>query len=259
MDFKKLLTLYTLSIAFLATGCGGSDGGTSSPSLPANAVVITTANAVDIANMAIIFSETGSSLIGVEASSLPIQSTIDRVVERAFDRNREASSIVAGVTTSDLCGSGSTDFNGTITATSSSGTLTFNNCTDFGITINGVFTFTSTWDISTGAYNDSGSGTITTSVSGLSFSMTLSYSAQGNSFSGDFSSNISYSISSPFLEGFLVTTVQDLIGNLGVVTGGQLIVEGRNGTRLRITFNSNNTVTIDLDNGNGTFSFFIVI
>ena len=55
----------------------------------------------------------------------------------------------------------------------------------------------------------------------------------------------------------LVTTTQPLVGNAFALTvdSGQLIVEGADDTRIRITVTGVNAADVDLDDGSGIFVF----
>ena len=256
MNFKKLLVVYVLSVGFLATGCGGDS---SEPSVPSNAVLISSSNADNVAYTVIGLASTGSSLRSSDVKTPDITSAINKVIELSFDKNRQSPSLTRA-TSSEGCGSGSIDFTGEIDlATGRVGTLIFNNCTDVGVSINGSFSIDSSWNLTTGQYTNIGSGNITIGIGGISFTMALSYTETGNSGTGYFSTDISYSLSSSIFEGFLVTTAQNLIGNFDIVDQGQLIVEGANNTRLSITFNNDATATISLDSGNGLFVVFSII
>jgi len=255
---------------FLAIGlisslvaCGGSSGGGSKqPTLPADAVSITSNNAAAVAESAISTVESISiipTIIGVEANIPLVRIAINTLITNVFNEKNPATSVAAGVTDSYPCPSdGSISDTYTFSGdTSYSGTATFSNCNSDGFILNGSFGYSSTWNNDTGAYSDSGSGSLTTTIGSDSFTMTVDYAETGNLSSGDYSVQLTYSITGSVIGGYLVETTQALQGTYpGDVTSGQIIVTGANNTRLRITVTSSSTADIELDSGNGTFVFF---
>lgn len=270
-SFRAPLATVFIASFLLITGCGGGGdggggGGGTTPTLPANAVTITSSNAAAIAESAIGTLDTFDAiLVGAEAESLPsIQAAIKAVTDIAFDRNRRSASVVTGVTETEPCynGNGSITANYTETTTSFSGTLTFSNCDlGYGLFVNGSFTVSSSWNNSTGAYTDSGNGSLTFTDNSNSFTLVMDYDETGNEFDYSYSTNMSYSVSGIPGGGFLVTTTQNIVGNYyyGYVTSGQFIIQGANNTRLRITITSTNYADVELDTGNGVFDYITSI
>ena len=250
-----------LATALLVSACGGGGGGggTVNPTLPANAVTITNANAGQVADTAVGTLSTLASINAVEADTPPSTAqVIDIVTGKVFDRSRRTQSVVTGVTQTYSCtGGGSVTVTYSETATSESGTVSFSSCTEYSITINGSVTYSSTWNNSTYAYTDTANGSISYVYGSTTFSIAMNYSETGNEYSGDYSLNMSYSVSGIPGGGFLVTTTSNIVGNYysGNVTAGQLMVQGAGGTRLRITVISNNYADVELDPGTGVFTY----
>ena len=81
----------------------------------------------------------------------------------------------------------------------------------------------------------------------------MDFSVSGNDFSGEFSETLNFSISGITDGGFLFTTTQPITGVDSDITGGQFIMSGSGGTRIRVTVVGTNLIDIELDNGSGTF------
>ncbi|VAW64310.1 hypothetical protein MNBD_GAMMA09-1385 [hydrothermal vent metagenome] len=260
MDYFKLIIL-TGSLSLL-NACGDSSGGgggpaSVSPSLPADAIILTTSNANSVAQSATSTADTTAVLVGIEASLPAPQAAINTLTDYVFDKSNRTSSIATGITTTDSCPNGGTvtdSYNGS--TTSISGSFNFNQC-DFGnFKFNGNFSYSSTWNDNTGAYTDTGNGSLTLTTPNDSYSMAMNFTDTGNDISGDSSITLSFSISGANLGGFLVTTSQPLTStNFTTASAGQLIVTGANNTRLRITITSSTSADIEFDNGSGSFVF----
>jgi len=256
MTFKKSLLISFLSFSGIIVGCGGSSG----PEAPQAPIVLTSENAIPIANAAVVYAEIGSSVTGAEANIPQAKKALDTIVNIAFDKNRQIPSVVQGITTSIGCGpdgtSGSTEFNGTgdtmdVLIGSNEGTITFNNCVEFGITINGSFSIASSWNGTTGEYSNSGSGNMSLSAEGISFSMGLDYTGNGNDITGAFSNDFAFSIFSPQFPGFTAETTQSLTGFYGTIEAGTILVTGGNNTYLEIIFTGSGWADVYLDSGDG--------
>ena len=254
--FSLLATVFSASFVLLS-GCSSSGGGSTTPTLPADAVTITSTNAEAIANSAVGTLSTLGSITGADAQTLPsVADAIHTVTDMVFNRDRRSMAVATGITETYYCTSGSFTVSYNETDTSESGSVTFNNCQESGVTFNGSFSYSSSWSNTTYDYTDSGSGSLTISYGSDSFTLVMTYDETGNEGSGDYSTSLSYSVSGIPGGGFLVTTTQNVVGNFFFpydVTAGQLIVYGNNNTRLRITVTVPNTASVELDNGNGTF------
>jgi len=250
------------AILLLLTSCGGGGGGgggSVTPTLPADAVTITDANAMSIANAAvgtIAAVDAVRDALGVEAGTLPsMQQAIHLVTDKVFSRARRTYTVATGLTGSQPCTyAGSISYSYSETATSESGTATFSNC-DEGIVINGSISYSSTWNNSTYAYTDTLKGSLTFISGSISFTLTMNVSETGNYSTGDYNETVTYSVSGIPGGGFLVTTSQTITGNYYAmeVYSGAVIVQGANNTRLRISVTGTNTADVYLDNGNGIF------
>jgi len=254
-----IISAVLLILAGCGGGGGGGGGGSVTPSLPANAVTITDANAMTIADAAvgtIAAVDSVRDALSVEADTLPsMQQAIHLVTDKIFSRARRTYTVATGLTGSEPCYyGGSISYSYSETATSESGTATFNNC-DEGIVINGSISYSSTWNNSTYAYTDTLNGSLTFTYGSDSFTLTMNLSETGNSYTGDYNETVTYSVSGIPGGGFLVTTRQTIVGNYYAmdIYSGEIIVQGANNTRLRITVTATNTADVYLDNGNGIF------
>ena len=257
MNLIKTLSLFLLS-ALILTACGGGGGGggggSATPSLPSDAVTIDTTNATAIATSAVATADTAYTLAGVDATNLPdMQNIINKITETAFNRNKQSVNVVTGITDTIFCTGGSITDTYSLTSTSSTGSFTFNSCAEFGLTFNGTFSYNYTWDNATDDYTGTVSGSLTLSAGGNSFTMALNLTDTGNFTTEAFSATMSFSLSGVPGAGFLVTTETPLTGTFGIVSGGQLLIQGANNTRLRITVTSSTTANVDLDDGSGSF------
>lgn len=262
--FRPTLAIAISALLLFMSGCGGGGGDDdktgSTPTLPSDAVTITDANATQVANAVLASIDSLSIVTSLksETAAPSFQDAVNLVANKVFKRDRRPYPVVTGVTESIDCdniGVGSITFTYTETETSASGTTEFNNCEFFGLTVDGSFTFSSSWNNTTGDYSDSGSGTLTYTYGSESFTIVMELDETGNEQTGAFSQSVSYSVTGSSVGGFLVTTTEPLIGNYfsGELTSGQLIVEGAGGTRLRITITGPYEATVELDDGSGTF------
>lgn len=256
MNITKKLLPVSLILGSLLTGCGSE---TSAP----EAIVFNQSNASGIAVSAAIYAEASPSFVSaVETSLPPSQAAIDLVTKLAFDKDRHDLNIAVGVVPGEPCtDGGSTSFSGEAGSNSRTGTVSFNNCNEGGFVIDGSFSVSSTWVSLPGSYTNTGVGSITMSFGGQSFTLSLDYDGSGDSSTGDFANDISFSISIPSYGSFSVATTSTLVGNIysGGILSGVLVVTGGQGTRIRVTFNANGTADVDLDNGNGVFVFHSII
>jgi len=240
-----------LAASTFITACGG---GSSAPA----GIVLDSQNATDIATSASLFAQASPNIVtSVEAGLPSTQEAIKVLTTLAFDHDRHSTDVVTGVIPGAACSvSGSTSFSGSSSATTRSGTVTFNNCNEGLFVMNGSFTLNSSWTIGGGAFSNSGSGSVTMSVNSASFTLSLDYTSTGDSTTGAFVNDISFTMAITNYGSFSVDTTTAISGNLSTgFTSGVLIVSGGSNTRLRITYNNNLTVTIELDSGNGQFVY----
>ena len=87
----------------------------------------------------------------------------------------------------------------------------------------------------------------------------MDYSVTGNDFDGSFSTTMSISVSGAPDANFLLTTPVPISGIGFDVLSGEILVEGANGTRLRITVTGANVADVFWDDGSGTFVFHSTI
>jgi len=205
---NKFLTLSAstalLSGLFLITGCSSDDGGGGGGAVvPANAVVIDATNAEPIVQSAV-------DSTGVFDAALAVETTPNMSLKRILNTiepflknhsNNSGANLATGVTESGEClgpGNGGGTFSETYTETvngsaySESGSASFVNC-DFGVgfIINGALTYTGTGNDATGDYTDNITGSLsivqTGGSGGFSFSFTgLNLAETGNYLAGTY-------------------------------------------------------------------------
>jgi hypothetical protein len=253
--------------SILTFGCSSDDdGGSPGASVPANAVVITEANAYETVVSAIGIGSTLVDAVPVVVDITPSPSyreIIEFVVDKAKNAGGSSDisvSIPTGIEETYPCsGGGDITINSTDTDTSSSGTVVINNCIESGITLNGSLTFNFTYNLETYAYTDSIQGNISGNLGEQTFSLTgLVLNETGNEMSGDYSINTyTYSVDSSVGGGFLVELLAAIVGNhnvYGCPSSGIILVTGANNTQAKATINSDNTVTVEYNDGSGTFT-----
>lgn len=266
--FISKLCITSIVFSLLAIfGCSSSDdgGGSSLPSVPAGAVVITDANAQQVVADAISGGTALLSLVpyAVDSDQAPAaRDIINLAVDKSKSlRGTSVLSTPTGVQIDEPCsGGGSITGDVTETSTSVSGTITFNACTESGITINGTITINASidasenWTLSISGNLSGSDGAITTTLSGLSFNET------GNDVTAEFSINTyTFAVDLTGGGGFLVQLLAAITGNENETCpasprSGVVQVTGADSTKAKGTINSNGTVTIEFDNGNGTFT-----
>ena len=264
-DFRQFLIV---GLALVVASCGG--GGSSSnsnsfptPVLPAGARTITPVNADETAASSTEFMTILSDFTQLKTEDPPsIGQLVDRVIEQVIRPNRARS--LTGLKTENLssifCLTGSAVADYDESASSESGSLTFANCDiGVGVLVNGKMVYDSNWNDTTLAYSIHIGGTITFNISPQLVTIVINQTESGNDGTGTFSSNISYSLDGIPGGGFLVTTTQNLVGDFGVLTSGQLIVSGSANSRLRITVTGSTSADVELDDGSGTFVSCVVV
>ena len=262
-SYRKYLLILLFSSSLVACGGGGGGGSsTTTPALPSDATTITTANTADIARSAVDIALFTDALTGFrqEGSTPSTRDVIKLVIDQTFGKFLP-SRRVASRTETEPCDNnqGSITFNVNETATSASGTITFTACNVAGLIINGSFSFSGSFNDSTGDYSVSGNGSLTFTDSVNSAAIAMNFSETGNDGSGSFRTTTSISVSGVPGENFLLTTTQPITGVGFAVNSGEILVEGAGGTRLRITVTSTDVADVFLDDGSGTFVYHSTI
>ena len=250
-------------------GCSSSGGGDGGTFVPANAIVITEANAYEVAVDAI---SGGQALLG----AVPVAVNIDQklyprdLIDLAAEKINSLKgsfiqSIPSAVAIEPIFCSGGGSITGDVTetATSISGFFTFNSCIEAGITIDGTIDFSTSidasenWTLTMTGNLSATDGVETMTLSGLSFNQT------GNDVSGEYSIN-TYQFTVDFTGGggFNVQLQADILGNEfktcfdnpSSPRSGIVLVTGGSNTKSRATINADGTVSIEWDDGSGTFT-----
>ena len=256
-----------ISLVILVASCGSSSsgGGSSSgdsfptPTVPAGARTITALTADDTSESAVDFVTILSEFAQLKTESPPTMAqVVDRVIDQVIRRNRISRSRNASKTedlSSTFCVSGSASADFDETPTSESGTITFTNCDiSSGILVDGALVYANSWNDTTLDYNLQIGGTLALNFGPPLVTIVINLVESGNDGTGDFSTNINFSLAGIPDGGFLVTTTQNLVGNSFIgLASGQLIVTGSANSRLRLTIIGPSSASLDLDTGNGTF------
>jgi len=243
--------------------CGGGGGGGDrfpTPTLPADAMKFDATNANNTAITIMGFSSTFSQFSVFKTEAEPsISQIVDSALDRVINWNRNA--LPAAARTEDisagLCNSGTATTESSESASSSSGDIRFNNCDiGGGILLNGNFAFDASWNDATMDYNFHTGGTLGIKVGADTVTVEMNLEESGNNGTGDFFTDLSFSMSGVPGAGFLVETEQPLTGNIFTmeVTSGRLIAYGADSTRLRITVTAANAADVELDDGGGIFA-----
>ena len=260
--------LLLVSSIVVLVSCGGSGGGSDdgeagfpTPTLPANAAKFDNTNAGTIAGASVGFLGTLDTVTQMKSAEPPsMAEVIKRVTHQVIKESRGTKSVAARTEDigAGLCVSGTAIANFEESGNSESGTVTFTNCDiGGGILVNGSFIYDASLDSTTLDYSFHMGGTISFDFGTDVITIVTNSTESGNTGTGDFTSTASFSLSGISGGGFLVTTTQPWTGNaLSLqINSGQLIVYGRDNTRLRITVTGVNTADVELDNGSGTFVF----
>ncbi len=262
MPIRKLLVVSSMVLVVScggSSGGGGGDGGFPTPTLPGGAARFDATNANSTAVTTMAFVDTFSLVTELKTEAAPsIPQVINRVINQFIKRNRNSAAARTEDISAGLCVTGTAIAVFNETATSEAGTITFTNCdVGSGIVINGSIPYDTSWDNVTSDYSFLFGGTLSFQIGSDTIVIVMNLSESGNIGAGDFSSSISFSMAGIPGGGFLVTTTQPLVGNALSLTvdSGQLIIEGADNTRLRITVTVTNTADVELDNGSGTFVF----
>ena len=262
--FTSRLAITTLFMSSLATvGCS-SDDSTSAPAVPANAITVSESNAKQTVMDAILGGNalgelpltTGGEIEQTPAAGDIIELVIDRVKNRDVTAT-SVSSTPSGIVVDEVCTDGGT-VTGNIseTETSASGTLTFTNCLELGVTINGTVSFNASIDAASN-WTLTVTGNLTASDSDKTVALNgLSYNETGNDLSGAYSINTyTYTAEIPN-GGFLVQLQAPIVGNESATcpTSGVMLVTGADNTQAKATINLDSTVAIEVNDGSGSFT-----
>ncbi len=263
-SYPVFRNFFIISLVLFVASCGGSsssggssDDGFPTPTVPAGARTITALTADDTAQSAALFASILNQFAQLKTESPPTMAqVVDRVIDQVIRRNRISRSPNAFKTedlSSMFCDSGSASADFDETSTSESGTITFTNCdVGSGDIVDGELVYDSSWNDTTLDYDIQVGGTLTFDI-GLLVTIVINIVESGNDGTGDFSTNINFSLEGIPDGGYLVTTTQNLVGIAGGLVSGQLIVTGSANSRLRLTIIGPSLASVDLDTGNGFF------
>ncbi len=254
---RKYLLILLFSSSLVACGGGGSNGS----NVPTDAITFTSANAETYARAGLAQIDTVDATTDFALksdSTTPIRGTIKLAIDQISKHRPARKSIIANRSITENCGEdssfGSITYDTTESAGIESGSITFNNCNILVFTINGGFTFSATSDSVTGAFTETGEGSLSFAFDTEQFTITMGFDVSGNETSGEFSETINFSITGITGGGFTLTTTQPITGVGSDITGGQIVITGANSTRIRVTVVGTNLVDIELDDGSGTFA-----
>ena len=253
------------ALFFIVTlsACGGGGGGGSSgvnfptPTLPAGAVKIDAANAEDIADSALLFTNILSEFALKTEGPPSIPQAIKLVIDQITKRNRNFGSVAARETedlSASFCVSGKATDTYTENDNSVTGKIKFSDCdVGGGIVVNGSVPYEASENDATLDYNGQFGGSLTFRFGADIITIVLNFSDSGNDGTGDFSLTQSFSLAGLPDGGFLVTTVKPILGNSfsDEITSGELSVKGANNTQLCMTVTAINLITVELDDGSG--------
>ncbi len=257
----KQLTVILLTSILVGCSSGGGgrdDDSTVTPKLPDDATTFTTTNTSEAADEAV----SGISLSGKLTDLSPkggnliwTGEILKLVREKSFDRSYRSNSIASRSKTESCPQGGSVKLEYEEKSSSVEGSLKFNDCGLSGLVINDGIIFRSTFNDTTGAYSDSVNGRLKISNGSDNVIIALDYKETGNDFSGEFSVEMSMSITGSPDVNFLLTTTSPIIGVGSSISGGEILVEGADDTRVKITVTGVNVADVFLDDGGGTFVF----
>lgn len=296
MNFQKtssrLFSKLTMILAFsVLTACGGGGGGSSITYTGSKSpAVISTTNAKTLVVGAVDGSESGVILglksEGQDNQSSPTILDMSKILSDSVNQIDSSDTLTARAakTVNDSGSSGCFSYNFNIDDVTGSfnGTFTYSSCTEGGTTISGTMNVSGTIELSTslitqitfstnsltvssGSESFTMAGTISMSVSGSSFTMTVDFLLQNNatnivvwlenvSFTAtDNFSYLEFSISGRFYHpdhGYV-----DIVTNLPIRINysdlnpydGQITVNGAVGSSARMTMTSNTHYTLEID------------
>jgi len=267
-----------LSGLFLIAGCSSSDGGGSTTAtVPANATVIDATNAEQV------IIAVASSLSSLESSldqALAVETTPAMGLREALDlvkpriKNSLKNSGIDPVTGAEYsesytCIDGGTwsvsgvdSFNETTSTYTDSFNATFNQCSEYGVIIDGSLSGTFTENESTYDYTDNVTGslsvTVVTNTDTVKVSFTkLAFQENGNNSDGTYTTTkatfaLAVVVNDSTQLAFLTELTAPIVESTGTgcPESGTIKVTGGNNTTAEGIFNSDGTLTI---NANGSF------
>lgn len=268
---KNSLTLSAstvlLSGLFLITGCSSSgDGGSSTATVPANAIVIDANNAEATVAAAASSGDMLGSALAVEATQiLSLQSALDTI--RPILKNIPTANVATGVDFTEPCsGGGSISGSGTNTDDGTlytdSGTVSFNSCNEAGFIMNGSMTFSESGNYMTGDFQADASGSINMSFTNEGGSGSFSFTGFVMSETGnyqdftytinDLTYAIDFVIDGSQGGGFLVSLTAPIVESTGdfCPESGHITITGANGTTAEGIYNGDGATMTIKANGN---------
>ncbi len=119
--------------------------------------------------------------------------------------------------------------------------------------VNGSLPYEGSYNDATLDFNSRIGGSLIFRFGADTITVVMNFSESGNDGTGEFSLTQSFSLGGIPGGGFLVTTVQPILGNSfsGEITSGELSVQGADNTQLCMTVTSINMVTVEFDDGLG--------
>ena len=254
--FLRYFPVLILSGVLIAcsSGGGGSDDDSSEPT------VFSDTNARSIAQEGIdsvVLLRTVADLGNKgKSDKKPLDRAIETAIYRIFANTHKSGGTAVRTDETFNCSDGGTiDFSFDETSTSESGTTTFNDCNIGGLVLEGEFTYSSTFNDTTGEYSDSAEGELSIIADGQTITIELDFSETGNDISGEFSTSVDLSIDGGDDLTFSIVTTQPIMGVGEDVTSGEVILSGGDNTRIKVTVTGTNTADVFLDDGSGSFVF----
>lgn len=259
-NYTKTYIFLLLCTAVFFSGCSSDDGGSGgTASVPTNAVVINETNAEPTIASAVSTSDLATLAFGVSATpNANLKNALDLIEQIRANAGITNSNLATGVTETYPCAdSGNLTWSGTETATSDSGTISFNNCNELGYVFTGSLKYSSTWNDTTGDYSDTASGSFSmdSASQGFKFSFSgLDYAENGNEFNytytvtkATFSINFVYNGTGN--DGFLTKLTAPIVESAvdyyyGCPESGTILITGANGTTAEGIYNGDGYMTI---------------
>jgi hypothetical protein len=244
----------------MLTACGGDDSG---PSIPADAITITSTNAGDVTSLTLddLDSVFDYKTSAKASSNIPAASGLMGLVS-SFTYNKSTTPVTHSAVDVEPCtGGGDSTSTYTINGNTVSGTFVETNCNDGdGYITNGSGSFTYT-ESETQESGTTSANTVNVQeiLSGDNFSFTNFSTAYSTQYVTPFISSNSITFVLTGVDGFggfLFQTTSNIVTDINHCSPyqGVIIISGANSSRLRITFMENNLYEVALDSGTGTFS-----
>ena len=268
------LSIFTALISglFLITSCSSSDdGGATTASVPANAIIIDSTNAETTVAASVTTVDSLDFVLSVETA--PTMGLLDALalVEPRIDSikntlSNSGADAVYGVTVSE---SGNCTVSGTFSFTgdeggtypnfTDSGTVTLVDCDEgFDFIMNGTISWVESGNYETGDFSDSTTGSLsmesTDPNNALKFSFTgMNFAETGNNIAGTYiitkaTYTIDFVIDGVSGNGFFVNLTADIVESIGGESScpesGHITITGGNNTTAEGIYNGDGTMTI---------------